>query len=211
MERVPGTSLNDIWSSLSYFKKVELVKTVARYTAQLFKLRFNRIGNLFRARGNLFHERKVQSSIVYSPNDMVVSRLVSLDMFWKTHFTLDVSHGPFYSSKHWLETKFKFAEDDCRRVLEAENPDEDDIEDFSKALAIVKRLQAHMPSFFRETDTENGFTLFHGDISRSNVIVDGQGKLMALVDWECVSVLPLWKACDSPEMINSDKLSRDDQ
>ena len=44
----------------------------------------------------------------------------------------------------------------------------------------------------------------HDDLSQQNILVDkDNGKLTAVVDWECVSALPLWKACQLPEFLES--------
>lgn len=34
-----------------------------------------------------------------------------------------------------------------------------------------------------------------------NILVDEDGILTAIIDWECVSVLPLWRACQLPRLI----------
>jgi Ser/Thr protein kinase RdoA (MazF antagonist) len=43
--------------------------------------------------------------------------------------------------------------------------------------------------------------LFHGDLSMQNILVDDDGKIIGIVDWECVSALALWKACQLPELL----------
>lgn len=65
----------------------------------------------------------------------------------------------------------------------------------------LERLRKQLYSFF---PLERGeFSLHHDDISRHNLIVDFKGKLQALVDRECVSIMPLWKACHIPSFIGS--------
>jgi len=43
--------------------------------------------------------------------------------------------------------------------------------------------------------------LFHDDLSKHNILVDDSGALAGVVDWECVSALPLWKACYYPSFL----------
>lgn len=45
-------------------------------------------------------------------------------------------------------------------------------------------------------------TLFHNDLSMQNILVDRDGNITGVVDWECVSALPLWRACAFPEFLD---------
>ena len=42
--------------------------------------------------------------------------------------------------------------------------------------------------------------LYHDDVNWHNILADPdeQGVLTAILDWECVSTVPLWKACQYP-------------
>lgn len=42
--------------------------------------------------------------------------------------------------------------------------------------------------------------LYHDDVSWHNILAepDEQGVLTAILDWECLSTVPLWKACQYP-------------
>lgn len=42
-----------------------------------------------------------------------------------------------------------------------------------------------------------------------NILVDEAGEITAIIDWECVSAVPLWRACQLPECLNSQ--TRDEQ
>lgn len=95
-------------------------------------------------------------------------------------------------------------EEDCIRVLESQDADKDDIEDMEEAQQLLKRLRKRHPIFFPSyaADCED-FALHHDDLHRHNLILDSKGKLRALVDWECVSVMPLWKACQIPQFLKT--------
>ncbi|KAF3940756.1 hypothetical protein ABW19_dt0206687 [Dactylella cylindrospora] len=43
--------------------------------------------------------------------------------------------------------------------------------------------------------------LFHNDVNLHNVAVDEDGSLTGVLNWECVSALPLWKACYHPSFL----------
>jgi len=43
--------------------------------------------------------------------------------------------------------------------------------------------------------------IFHNDLSLQNVPVSEDGALTAVVDWECVSAMPLWFSCQFPPLL----------
>lgn len=200
MERVHGIPLGDIWIPLTWDGKISCVKEVASIMAQLFELRYDSIGNLFNAK-----DLPIASEHTSHKSDVVVlDRIVSMVFFWNTHLKSDVPRGPFASSKDWLDAKFRLMEEDCQHVLESQDADEDDIKDKKVAQHLLGRLRKQLLSFFPSlTDEREEFALHHSDISQHNLIVDSKGKLQALVDWECVSVMPLWKGCQIPSFIDT--------
>lgn len=205
MERVAGVPLEDVWSSLSWDTKVALVKDVARILAQMSELRYSRIGNLFRI-ADLLDKSEHPSELDATGSSIVVDRIVSMTFFFNERLTLDVPRGPFASSRDWLDAKLQIMEGECKRHLESGNADEDDIEDLERALRLNARLRTHFSTFFPiDTSTTEEFALHHDDITRQNLIVDATGKLQALVDWECVSVMPLWKGCRIPSFLQTQK------
>ena len=46
-------------------------------------------------------------------------------------------------------------------------------------------------------------TIYHQDLHEGNVLVDDDGNLTGLVDWECISAVPLWEACQLPLLLES--------
>ena len=56
-----------------------------------------------------------------------------------------------------------------------------------------------MNEFFCDCDQDLELSmLFHDDLSQQNILVDDNGILAGVVDSECVSALPLWRACYYP-------------
>lgn len=69
-------------------------------------------------------------------------------------------------------------------------------------MRIVNRLKGLLDRIFsQEADDSEPSILFHDDTSFHNVLVDESGTLTGLVDWECVSALPLWRACYYPAFL----------
>ncbi|TAQ89038.1 hypothetical protein B7494_g2632 [Chlorociboria aeruginascens] len=64
---------------------------------------------------------------------------------------------------------------------------------------VVERLLVLLPIFFPSgTGTSELFVLFHNDLSMQNILVDGDGEITGIIDWECVSTLLLWRASEAP-------------
>lgn len=201
MKRVPGLPLAQIWAYLDWEAKMSCVNDVAVIMAQLFELRYNSIGNLFHEKDLCHLSDRPSEGDAVEPDTVIIGRIVSMIFFWGTHLAMNVSRGPFTSSKDWMNVRFQLMEGDCRRVLNSQDADEDDIEDMESAQQLLIRLRKQLDSFFPLEWEE--FSLYHDDISRHNLIVDSKGKLQALVDWECVSAMPLWKACQIPSFIDT--------
>ena len=98
-----------------------------------------------------------------------------------------------------MDAIFQLTEEDLTRISDA---DEDETENVEKARQLLNRLRNQLPSIFNPDDGEE-FALHHRDIHQHNLILDSTGKLQALVDWECVSVMPVWKVCQMPDFIFS--------
>lgn len=80
--------------------------------------------------------------------------------------------------------------------------DEDDIDVLEDALKIIDKLKVHLPEFFTSGTEPEPTILFHDDLNRHNILVNEAGELTAVVDWECISALPLWAACRYPSFID---------
>ncbi|KAF2016148.1 hypothetical protein BU24DRAFT_480812 [Aaosphaeria arxii CBS 175.79] len=85
-----------------------------------------------------------------------------------------------------------------------DDDDEDDLEDLEETESIISRLRSLMDDFFpaNETNTEPTM-LFHEDLSFHNALVSEEGHLTAVVDWECISLSPIWLACQYPLLLHS--------
>ncbi|CAG8223107.1 unnamed protein product [Penicillium salamii] len=147
-----------------------------------------------------------------------VGRIVSMQFFWGSHIHQNVFRGPFQSSQDWLLARLALNENDCQSILERnsakdtedlDSDDENEVEDARSALKRIERLKSILPLFF-PTTSDSGFSepsvmepsvLSHDDLSRHNILVDESGNLTAVIDWECVSALPLWKSCDYPQFL----------
>ncbi|ESZ96404.1 hypothetical protein SBOR_3236 [Sclerotinia borealis F-4128] len=132
---------------------------------------------------------------------LTLGQIVSMFFFWGDHITQDVPRGPFTNSKDWLCARLTLVIIDQERILKTTD-DEDEIEDAQDAKILAERLLKLLPNVFPTTDSSpEQSVLFHDDLSSRNLLIDDDGTITGIVDWECVSTLPLWKSCDFPEFL----------
>ncbi|KAF2808933.1 kinase-like protein [Mytilinidion resinicola] len=142
------------------------------------------------------------NSVQESQNDppkFTLGRIVSLGFFWGDRLSQDVSRGPFQNSYEWLSSRLSLMLADQQQILDT-SKDEDDIEDAETSSQAIKKILKLLPTAFPPDEHESSF-LFHDDLSMQNMMVDEAGKITAVIDWECVSALPLWRACQLPYLL----------
>ena len=89
---------------------------------------------------------------------------------------------------------------DQQRIL-SYSCDEDEIEDAEFAHNLAKKLLELLPTVFLSNSSASEPTvLFHDNLSMQNIWVNEQGQLSGIMDWEAVSAVPLWRACQLPQM-----------
>ncbi|CAI7617978.1 unnamed protein product [Penicillium glandicola] len=115
-----------------------------------------------------------------------VGRVVSMQFFWDSHIHQDVPRGLFRSTGGDLDSDA-----------------EDEVDDATATLRIIDNLKSLLPLVFPTDDADpEPSVIFHDDVSGHNILVDDNGELTGLLDWECVSAVPIWKACDYPDFLD---------
>lgn len=195
MEMMPGVSLYKRWRILTTFQKVALVQRMAELQTQISLHSLSGIGTLMAS-------DKEKSSEKQQPGE-----LVARFFFWGQHFDYDIARGPFRSSYDWLKSYLEIiVKDQVAAIKEAE--DEEDKKDAEATLALANRLAVLLPKIFPSLQCPPERTvLWHDDLSLSNILVDEEGNITAIIDWECVSAIPLWAATKMPKFL--DGSSRD--
>ncbi|OCL02706.1 kinase-like protein [Glonium stellatum] len=214
MERIPGKPLRDQWDSMSWMAKELVIRRISVYIAQLFRQQFSAIGNIYHSVISndptfigpdtpSIHQRHQRESIQcegYVPYS--ISKIVSPQFFIGDHLRQYVPRGPFTSSQNWLAARLMFVKHDAQRVIR-ESEDEDDIQDSRASEILADRLSKVLPTIFLDDpERAESFALLHHDLSFQNILVDDNGKLVGVVDWECVSTMPLWKVCQQPQFLD---------
>ncbi|KAJ3568497.1 hypothetical protein NP233_g5670 [Leucocoprinus birnbaumii] len=195
MEKIPGEVLENRWNSIDWEAKVLLVKTLVGVLAKLFGHPMSGIGNLY-----------------YSDSSFEVGQIVSMAFFWENHFDQDVPRGPFRSSYDWLRAHLTFVLNDSaailnRPIIEGEDSEEDEEEREAaeRYQTLANRLISLLPRIFSvlPDDAPSEMTMIHhDDISFHNLLVDDAGRLTGILDWECVSALPVWRGCTFPSFLS---------
>lgn len=181
-DHVPGTVLYKAWRSLSWDAKEGIVKQLAEYQAKMSEHKFQKIGNLYRQ------------------NDgFAVDRLVSTISYQGDHVTSNAVRGPFTSSHEWLKARLQRVLAEQQQIVDT-SCDEDEIEDAEFARDLAKQLSELLPTvFLPNSGASEPTVLVHGSLSMHNITVDGSGKI-AIMDWESVSAVPLWRAYQLPKL-----------
>ncbi|KAK8034618.1 hypothetical protein PG993_009613 [Apiospora rasikravindrae] len=182
MEFIPGQSLRYQWRKLTMDQKTTLVQRVAEMQAQLFQFRPIGGSPTLRGIGTLGTEKEFD----------VTGRIVSYSFMEGNCYDYDVPRGPFRSSHDWLDSRLQMI---CLQKLEEIGRAEDD-EDKALASADIPPT----PTYDAERTA-----IYHHDLSEMNIMVDEQGHITGIVDWECVSTMPSWMITRAPVFIHSNR------
>jgi Ser/Thr protein kinase RdoA (MazF antagonist) len=203
MEMMPGQSLYHRWRQIPIEDKENLVRTLAGYQYDLLSEQ-----NRSRSIGNIYHVKDVGETLdapqeIHCTEEMRfhIGRMVSLTFFWGDQAKATIPRGPFRNSLDWLQTRLDLTLEEQQSTLKHLD-DEDDIETAEKAITLVKRLFTLLPAAFASQNPEPEQTaLWHHDLSLSNILINDKNEITAIVDWECVSVQPLWRATQVPPFL----------
>ncbi|KAH8664769.1 kinase-like domain-containing protein [Ilyonectria robusta] len=192
MERMPGKPLRQQWRSMSIDAKAALVRTVAQFQAELL-----RPANRFTSLGNILEADRDSVGIFR------IGPMVSPVFFWGPQKQLDKISGPFESSHDWLLARLNVMLSEQERIIK-ETPHDEDRQVAVRSLACAQKLCRLLPKFFPPSTREET-VLWHHDLSDNNILVSDSGALAAIVDWECVSAVPMWRARDIPKFLRGRK------
>jgi Ser/Thr protein kinase RdoA (MazF antagonist) len=124
--------------------------------------------------------------------------------FMGNHINYDGVHrGPFRSSHDWLKSYLDIAMREFEDVA-TNGEDEDEIEEAEEALEVAKRLITLLPKIFSPImEPSERTALMHDDLGLQNILLDEQGNISAVLDWECVSAMPLWAVIQVPKFLRN--------
>ncbi|KAI3318837.1 kinase-like protein [Xylariaceae sp. AK1471] len=206
MELMSGSPLRQRWRTMSMEQKVAITERIADIQGELFgygepKRAFRNIGtlhmNTMRERGEV-------------PTPSAPGQLVSIEFFLDNRLNYDVPRGPFPSGYAWLKSQLQIIILEQTTAIE-EAEDDNDKEDAEEILVPARRLLSFLAKVFPQT--EDGYAeltvLWHDDLNMRNILVDEKGEITAIVDWECVSALPIWMTMNMPTFLQGNSRSEE--
>ncbi|KAF2035027.1 hypothetical protein EK21DRAFT_107656 [Setomelanomma holmii] len=181
MERVNGRQLGtfqDQFLNVSWLKKEVIVRKVVFYLAQLFQKRFRGLGNLF----TTADLQGLQSADM--PDTMLLGSDFSADA---TGFCLsEIVSIPFFSDKHLQANTM------ILNLLATTPP--------RHANPGPNASSPYFPNSSPSNEQE-AFVLHHHDLNSSNILIGAEHNLTGIINWKCITTLPLWLACDNPKFL----------
>lgn len=197
MDLMPGTTAYQRWRTLSLDQKSAIAKRTAEFQVQLS--RYAAPDSLFKGIGTLDLEEGLGG--IGTPSAVTPGKLISHEFFMGDRLKYDVSRGPFRSSVDWLTSEIRLIILEQTAKLEKAE-DEDDREDAEETLDAARKLLSILPKVFPDVEEDEVATaLYHDDLSLHNILVNEEGVITAIVDWECVSVMPLWLTTKPPRFL----------
>ncbi|KAK1584956.1 phosphotransferase enzyme family-domain-containing protein [Colletotrichum navitas] len=201
MELMPGKSAYKQWRGMSMEQKTRLVEKVAEFQGDILSQckGFRSIGTL---RPDAIKDKEEQKEQQEAEYHVKPSKYVSLVFFWGDNYEYDVPRGPFRSSHDWLSSFLSIVILDYKKSLQ-EAEDEEDREYAQLGVDVSQKLLTLLPKIFPvlQHPPEQTF-LWHDDLSLQNILVDDDGSITAVLDWECVSTMPSWVVTQAPKFLN---------
>ena len=118
-----------------------------------------------------------------------MGEIVQPAFFKGDNITLDIKRGAFRSSQGYLAARLQLLEHFAAKL---DLGDEDDLEHYEDIQTVLSGVRAIMPQLF--PDIADRTILYDRDLSSSNILVNNEGDLISIVDWECVTTLPKYAA-----------------
>jgi aminoglycoside phosphotransferase (APT) family kinase protein len=195
MSRLDGQCLRERWHDLSWLKKELLVRQVADFTAQLNRLQQSGLGSIY-----LTYQAASDDEDTVTDQSFQVGQAVQPTFFMEDHVRLPIYRGPFSSSNSLVTAHMQHLQHDISTQLRSD--DQDEQEDAEEMQEIYNLLEPIIPRLFRPGSTiKESTSLFHPDLSANNILINDEGNLVGIVDWECVITAPPWLSCQLPEFL----------
>lgn len=192
MEFISGQSLHYCWRKLTMEQKTTLVQRVAELQSQLFQ--FRSIGNSSTLRGI--------GTLGTDTDFDIPGRIVSFPFVEGDCYDYDVPRGPFRSSHDWLQSRLQIIQ--LKKLAEIEHAEDDEDEEVARdGLNASQCLESILPKISPPSQTYDAerTAICHHDLSEMNIMVDDQGHITGIIDWECVSAMPFWMITNAPTFL----------
>lgn len=201
---VAGRPLRKVWRAMSMEKKEGLTKVIAYTQSRLLgpEHRFDAIGSLYFQEVNGEVDNNDHSTVKDSKSVFRLGRMVSPEFYCGSQLDATIQRGPYPSSSSWFEDRLILKSTQAETACSSAE-DEDDIEIALSAAQLADRIRTSLPTLIPPGQDTLQTGLWHHDLNMSNILIDDDGNLTGIVDWENISARPLWCTTDYPEYLNN--------
>ncbi|CAP62178.1 uncharacterized protein PODANS_5_12850 [Podospora anserina S mat+] len=200
MEFIEGTPAHTRWRTMSMEQKVAFTKQLATFQAELSG--FGKPEAMLRGIGTLELREFEKGKEIQGLGKVAPGMLVSHEFFMGDRFQYDIPRGPFHSSRDWLTAELNIVMLDQKAIIDS-SEDEDDKEDAEEVITVAQKLLSLIPKVFPPNlDEPETTVLYHHDLHLKNILVSEEGEITAVLDWECVSAMPLWMTTKVPRFLD---------
>lgn len=233
-EYIPGDKICDRWKTLAMEQKCSIAQDLARYLAQLYLIRFDRMGSLvYDTIDDTPSPASRQSPTLWSCCLNLWCRLLLwFCWLWSTYTMVNwvarVSHrqlpstppprnaivvgkdlfitdpglpaGPFTNSRDWFLARLQQTIRSNLTIAEAYGYSVD-----IECSIILESMR--WSEYLRQRTvlrTEERATTIYHPIKESSILVSDDGKVAGLLDWDNISVCPLWMVTAIPAALLSE-------
>ncbi|TVY66186.1 hypothetical protein Focb16_v010941 [Fusarium oxysporum f. sp. cubense] len=185
---------------MSMEQKIALTERIATFQFELSGL--EKQEPAFKSMGTLDSPKIDLEADFRAPEAAITpGRMVIPEFFKGDYLTYDIPRGPFLSTHDWLSAVLAFVIHHQKLVLE-NSQDEHDIEDAEDILPVAQSLLALLPKVFPPDLGRPELSALHHHYSHlDNILVNEQGEVTAVIDWECVTALPFWMLSQVPNFL----------
>ncbi|KAJ4306808.1 hypothetical protein N0V88_000176 [Collariella sp. IMI 366227] len=229
MEMMPGEPLRKLWPTMPNEARVRVFVELAHHVKTLVSLQFSKFGNIFFAdvADHVLTSQASQASQVSETRtggividkdlgpdkNFVLGRIVAQDFFFDKRLHYPGSRGPFNTTRELVDMRMDLLGKRIRHLSPNEGEawyceNDRELARFKdRVYELFDQMKAIVPSLVpHDNGPEDRGVLFHDDLSEHNLLLDPVTyKLMAVVDWESVSVLPAYETYDAMPAWLSDR------
>lgn len=199
MEFMGGRPAHERWWAMTMEQKVVFAQRIAAFQADLSGR--GKAESLFEGIGTLILDPLAKEDAV-AGSPIAVGPLVAPEFFMGDNHFYNVPRGPFHSSHDWLAAQLNIILLHQTAILK-KTDDPDEYEDAEITMAVARKLLSVVPKVFPPSPSAAETTgLYHHDLHLNNILVSDEGEITAVLDWECVSALPLWMATRPPKFLD---------
>ncbi|ORY31037.1 kinase-like domain-containing protein [Naematelia encephala] len=213
MEFIQGRCLEELWHELSMEVKELIVRQLARSEAEVFDLEFHFIGNLyFEPHSDSGHSKASSAKDATTSDGTFRARHPPHPRYSKFRpgpiviadspdLSSRLPRGPYDHGQDWLRDRVECCVFNFEQTLLKPDVSDEDLADIPSILTFARLLLEVIPKVFPKGDSPESTRIFHHDLHARNIIVD-QDNIVGLLDWEFVSIVPVWQFCELPRVLH---------